>query len=185
LGDGYSSFRWAPAQLITANHKIAIDGSQQYGTLVTPAQYHPPCDAYSWEGSDADTMTFFTAGSVNSSEFVAVHMTRGQIPDDPAVTYPLDLFANITNQPTFADGSTCDNMIRPFNTSMSRGKYAPVVVQGRVTGKLFPYGEDDSLGIWDGVWGIQIATPFIENNYLSCEQMKGYDGSDAPDMSPF
>lgn len=88
--------------------------------------------------------------------------------------YPLELFKNITNQPTFANASSCDNMIRWFNTTMSAGA---AVVQGRVRARnAFPYvgGEEKA---WDGVWGVQVATPFIENNYLSCESMRGYRGT--------
>src|SRR5687768_16772472 len=45
-GDGYSSFRWAPAQLISATNDIAVEGSRAYGTIVSPAEYEPLCDAY-------------------------------------------------------------------------------------------------------------------------------------------
>lgn len=120
--------------------------------------------------------------------------------------YPLDIFKNITNQPTFAKpGGTCDNMIRFFDTAMSRGKFEPVPVKGRVGAvNMFPFvGEDldsdshsgpsgsdspDDAGRlrkreweWTDVYGVQVATPFIENNYLDCEAMRGYEGWSAPD----
>lgn len=112
--------------------------------------------------------------------------------------YPLDFFKNITNQPTFASiGGTCDNMIRFFDTSMSKGKFAPVSVMGRVKAvNTFPFVEEGELNSgsnaatsqggekeweWTKVYGVQVATPFIENNYLDCETMRGYDGWTAPD----
>lgn len=79
----------------------------------------------------------------------------------------------MTNQPTFANGSSCDNMIRLFNSSMSRGAYEPVFVKGRVTANLAPL---EGKVEWDGVYGVQVATPFIENNYLDCRAMRGWQG---------
>jgi len=65
-------------------------------------------------------------------------------------------------------------MIRWFNTTMSAGT---AVVQGRVRAlNAFPYVSDEEHA-WDGVWGVQVATPFIENNYLSCGSMRGYRGT--------
>lgn len=83
------------------------------------------------------------------------------------------MFKNMTNQPTFANGSACDNMVRLFDTSMSRGGHEPVFVRGRVRANLAPLegGEE-----WAGVYGVQVATPFIENNYLDCRSMQGYTG---------
>lgn len=173
LSDGHSSFRWAPSQLITATHDIALQGSKDYGTVVSPAAWDPPCDAYR---SLPNGNTFFRGQSTASpTEFIELEMTTARHHHHLAANpYPLELFKNITNQPTFANASSCDNMIRWFNTTMSAGA---AVVQGRVRARnAFPYvgGEEKE---WDGVWGVQVATPFIENNYLSCESMRGYRGT--------
>lgn len=95
--------------------------------------------------------------------------------------YPLELFKNITNQPTFANATTCDNMIRLFNTSMSIGEHAPAPVRGRIRANAFPFPGEEKK--WADVYGVQIATPFIENNYLDCRTMKGYDGTGGPGES--
>ena len=169
MGDGYSSFRWAPAQLISATNNIALEGSRAYGTIVSPAEYQPLCDAYH---ALADGATYFKGSSLTSNEFFEVEMA----PIRPAINpYPLDLFKNITNQPTFANATTCDNMIRLFNTSMTMGEYAPVPVQGRVKANTFPFR--GAATEWTNVFGVQVATPFIENNYLDCESMQGYAGT--------
>ncbi|KAK3359623.1 hypothetical protein B0T25DRAFT_588427 [Lasiosphaeria hispida] len=173
LGDGYSSFRWAPAQLITAAHDIALEGSRAYGTVVSPAEWEPVCDAYRALPNGA---TYFKGKSVTTSEFVEVEMSRLQ--DMTLNPYPLDFFKNITNQPTFANASTCDNMIRWFNTSMSVGEFAPAPVLGRIRANAFPYEGVEKE--YTGVYGVQIATPFIENNYLDCQTMRGYAGTGGP-----
>lgn len=170
LGDGYSSFRWAPQQLITADHMIALQGSRDYGTVVSPAEWDPPCDAYR---ALPNGNNFFRGKSRNSGEFVEVEMAR--LSDVALNPYPLDFFKNITNQPTFANASTCDNMIRWFNTSMSVGEFAPRPVLGRIRANAFPYEGVEKE--WTDVFGVQVATPFIENNYLDCQTMKGYVGT--------
>lgn len=173
LGDGYSSFRWAPAQLISAVNEIAVDGSRAYGTIVSPAEYEPACNAYSALSNGA---TYFKGSSVSSGEFVEVEME--QLPAPTLSPYSVELFKNITNQPTFANGTTCDNMIRLFNTTMSIGELAPRTVRGRVKAKTFPFQEEEQE--WADVFGIQVATPFIENNYLDCRTMQGYTGTGGP-----
>ena len=92
--------------------------------------------------------------------------------------FPLELFKNITNQPTFANASSCDNMIRLFNTTMSIGEHAPVPVRGRVRARAFPF--EASEAEWSDVYGVQVATPFVENNYLDCRTMRGYSGTGGP-----
>ncbi|KAK4157177.1 hypothetical protein C8A00DRAFT_40404 [Chaetomidium leptoderma] len=174
-GDGYSSFRWAPAQLISATNDVALEGSRDYGTIVSAAEYEPPCDAYRQLANGA---TYFKGSSLTSPDFVELEMTR--LPPHPTLNpYPLELFKNITNQPTFANATTCDNMIRLFNTTMSVGEYAPVPVRGRVRALAFPF-EGTAEKEWTGVYGVQVATPFIENNYLDCNSMRGYSGTGGP-----
>ncbi|KAH6626487.1 hypothetical protein B0J18DRAFT_365003 [Chaetomium sp. MPI-SDFR-AT-0129] len=170
LGDGYSSFRWAPAQLITSTNNIAVEGSRAYGTVVSPAEYEPMCDAYQ---QLPNGNTYFKATSLDSRDFIELEFAR--TPHSSRHRYPLELYRNITNQPTFANASSCDNMIRFFNTSMSTGEHAPVAVRGKATGRAFPFNETTHK--WADVHGIQVATPFIENNYLDCQTMKGYPGS--------
>ena len=73
----------------------------------------------------------------------------------------------------FANGTTCDNMIRFFNTTISTGNQAPVGVRGNVTAQV-----PGRLGTssFEGVYGIKVDTAFIENNYLPCDSLKGYGG---------
>ncbi|OIW30235.1 hypothetical protein CONLIGDRAFT_681011 [Coniochaeta ligniaria NRRL 30616] len=175
LGDGHSSFRWAPAQLITADHDIALQGSMAYGTKVSPAAFQPPCDAYQRlpSGAPSGAATSFRATSASTGEYAEVQVSR--LPAGSAASpYSIEAFKNITNQPTFANASTCDNMIRLFNSSMSRGEYEPVFVRGRVRANVAPLEE---AAEWSDVYGVQVATPFVENNYLDCRSMRGYAGT--------
>ncbi|KAL1858938.1 hypothetical protein VTK73DRAFT_7734 [Phialemonium thermophilum] len=117
----------------------------------------------------------------------------------PSSPYSLEVFRNITNQPIFANASTCDNMIRVFDSDLSAGpEHAPAVVRGRVRasqvapwqgmaqadGEVVGDGEEEagSLGEWEwtGVYGVQVATPFIENGYLECRSLQGYTGEGGP-----
>ncbi|KAH7632736.1 hypothetical protein B0T09DRAFT_229994, partial [Sordaria sp. MPI-SDFR-AT-0083] len=227
-GDGYSSYRWAPAQLISAGNDIAIDGSRAYGTRVSPARFEPECEAYQtlangntyFKGTAMTASASGSAFGINSSvveddnaglrrkddeRSIELEMTRlifSSISPGSPYPYPLDFFKNITNQPTFASsGGGCDNMIRLFDTSMSKGKFAPVSVRGRVKAvNVFPFVEGGELDLdseldfdpsegshsddtngrgrqrkweWIDVYGVQVATPFVENNYLDCEAMSG------------
>ncbi|KAK3297425.1 uncharacterized protein B0H64DRAFT_372793 [Chaetomium fimeti] len=171
-GDGYSSFRWAPAQLISAANEIAVEGSRAYGTIVSPAKYEPVCDAYR---GLPNGNTYFRGTSLASPEFVELEMAR--VSHQTLNPYPVEFFRNITNQPTFANATSCDNMIRLFNTTMSVGEYAPVPVRGRVKAHTLPFGAEME---WTDIYGVQVATPFIENNYLDCETMRGYSGTGGP-----
>ena len=86
-------------------------------------------------------------------------------------TFPLEFFKNVTNQPIFADGKTCDNMVRLFNTSVTT---SIETVIGTVRAKIPPFSEEK---VWQGVQGIRLDSAFIENNYLPCESFRGYGAS--------
>lgn len=127
------------------------------------------CDAYQ---QLPNGNTYFKATGLDSRDFIELEFAR--VPHSSLHHYPLELYSNITNQPTFANASSCDNMIRLFNTSMSTGEHAPVSVHGRAIGRAFPFNETTHK--WADIHGIQVATPFIENNYLDCQTMRGYSG---------
>ncbi|KAK3403341.1 hypothetical protein B0T20DRAFT_343709, partial [Sordaria brevicollis] len=209
--DGYSSYRWAPEQLISADNEIAIDGSRAYGTKVERAEFETGCQAYGmlengnmWfkgvSTSSDDDNAVGGDGKAEEGKLIELAMARLLASSfDTGSPYPLDFFRNITNQPTFAkQGGGCDNMIRFFDTAMSRGEFPPVAVRGRVRAvNIFPFAKEEELELdadsglsgsdspddagrlrkrewgWTDVYGVQVATPFIENNYLDCETMRG------------
>lgn len=164
LGDG-TSFKWAPSLLMTADHEIALKGARDYGTLTFAASFDPPCDAYRAVPDTAPGTTTFSAQGADGNVSVSISTLFA-----PAQgwTYPLQFFKNVTNQPTFADGKTCDNMIRLFNTSVTTGIEA---VRGSVRAKIPPFERQE---VWEGVEGIRLDSAFIENNYLPCEGFSGY-----------
>jgi hypothetical protein len=161
LGDNSTSFKWAPSMLMTSGHEIAIKGAMDYGTHVFPAAFDPPCDAYRAVPGAKDTTTF----NAKSSE-ARVHTQFSRAPSDMA--FPLEMFKNVTNQPTFADGKTCDNMIRLFDTSVT---VAIESVRGDVKARIPPFTKEEE---WSDVYGIRLDSAFIENNYLPCENFRGY-----------
>jgi hypothetical protein len=83
----------------------------------------------------------------------------------------------VTNQPSFGNGSSCDNMIRFFNTSITTGNNAPVPIKGHV--KLASADVLPEPTTFRGVYGFKADTAFIENNYLPCASLKGYGGPEA------
>ena len=88
----------------------------------------------------------------------------------------------MTNQPTFSEPKppypqTCDNQIRFFKTRITQGEFRPVGVTGKISlakaavsgVSIFPKG----LHV-NKVKGARMDVAFIENNYLNCEDLKGY-----------
>lgn len=187
LGDNSTSFKWAPSLLMTADHEIALKGALDYGTHVYPSSFTPACDAYAPvpSASVAGT-TFFSAQSVsdspssNTSSFSSDPSSYASITSvfapSSSSPFPLSFYKNFTNQPTFADGKTCDNMIRLFNTSVTLVPNGIESVVGTVRARIFPFGGERQE--WRGVHGVRMDTSFIENNYLPCEGFRGYgDGA--------
>ncbi|KAK1962359.1 hypothetical protein LY78DRAFT_684102 [Colletotrichum sublineola] len=165
LGDGASSFRWAPAQLISASNPTAISGSEMYGTEVHAATFAPECDAYAALPQGGNVFN----GSADAT-YMSLEMNSSLEGQSPP--YTLGMFDAIINQPIFANGSQCDQQIRLFNTSVTQGAFPPVPVRGSVKSNLGPFKTDTSFA---DVAGFQVATAFIENNYLPCEMFRGYN----------
>ncbi|KAF2194068.1 hypothetical protein K469DRAFT_727497 [Zopfia rhizophila CBS 207.26] len=168
LHDNSTSFKWAPSLLMTAGNDVALKGAMDYGTNTFPSTFEPGCDAYrTVSNSNKPGTTFFSATSLKSG---AASLSALFSPAKYEV-FPLDFFKNFTNQPTFADGKTCDNMIRLFNTSVTAEPYGIEPVKGTVRAHLPPFtGEQE----WTNVYGLRLDTSFIENNYLPCENFRGY-----------
>ncbi|KAF4838173.1 hypothetical protein CGCTS75_v001244 [Colletotrichum tropicale] len=169
LGDGTSNFRWAPEQLISETNPAAVTGSQAYGTTVHAATFAPDCNAYS-ALSTCSGSTYFNGSSAAGDKRISLTMRRAV--EQQPIPYTLSMFDSIINQPIFANGTACDQQIRLFNTSLSQGAFAPVPVRGSVRSSLGPFPADAAFG---DVAGFQVATPFIENNYLPCDMFRGYN----------
>lgn len=173
LGDGYSSFTWAPAQMISNNVEVAIEGSRDYGTKVSAASFEPNCEAYASSGNGS--VTFSANATDGSGTFAMLNFSPlgadGCTDTNP---FPVGFYQNITNQPIFANGTQCDRQIRLFNSTLNQGQYAPVPVKGTISSNISPL--DASQGLAD-VFGMLIDTPFIEYNGLDCQTLKGYSGT--------
>lgn len=165
FGDG-TSFKWVPSLLMSAGHEIALKGAMDYGTTTFSASFDPPCDAYrSMPGKAAGTTSFSAQSTDTDAAFVSTEFAPIE-----GWTYPLRFFKNVTSQPTFANGKTCDNMIRLFNTSVTA---SIETIRGSVRATIPPFMEEK---VWENVEGIRLDSAFIENNYLPCEGFKGYGG---------
>ncbi|KAH6629143.1 hypothetical protein C7974DRAFT_376024 [Boeremia exigua] len=113
LGDGHTSFRWAPALLLSAGHSIAVGGAREYGTEVLESEFAPACDAYA-SVAGAPGATTFEAVAEAGAAYVRTRFEKAE------GGVGLEFFRNVTNQPSFADGRSCDNMVRLFNTSVTQ-----------------------------------------------------------------
>lgn len=171
LGDGYSSFTMAPAQMISADNEVAINGSRDYGTIVHPAKFEPGCDAYARLPSGA---TYFKGQATDDSGKYAM-LEFSPLDEGETNPFPIEVYQNITNQPIFANGTQCDRMVRLFNSTISQGQWAPVPVKGTVFSNLEPM-EDTAEGLGE-VYGVLVDTPFIEFNMQECASLKGYSGT--------
>lgn len=157
--------------------EIAINGSRAYGTTVYPATFQPGCDAYTRFANG--TTTFTGTSSSTDAKTTTVHASLQFSPieqDDDCGDnneenpFPVSFYQNITNQPIFGNGTTCDQQIRLFNSTLNQGAFAPVPVKGTIVSNLPPV--DASAGV--DVFGILIDTPFIEYNGVDCQSLKGY-----------
>ncbi|CAO2647611.1 Nn.00g085330.m01.CDS01 [Neocucurbitaria sp. VM-36] len=168
LGDNTTSFKWAPSLLMTADHEIALKGAMDYGTKTFPSSFEPSCDAYRVVPDAKQTgTTYFSAKSAESGAAAVTTLFSSTV-EEP---FPLSFFKNFTNQPTFADGKTCDNMIRLFNTSVTTAPNRIETVKGTVKANIYPFENEQE---WRDVYGLRMDTAFIENNYLPCENFRGY-----------
>ncbi|KAK7185826.1 hypothetical protein DPSP01_004269 [Paraphaeosphaeria sporulosa] len=169
LNDNHTSFKWAPSLIMSAGHDIALKGAADYGTNVFPATFEPGCDAYrAVPKAKKPGTTYFSARSLTGAEGLTTLFSSTE-----EELFPLSFFKNFTNQPTFADGKTCDNMIRLFNTSLTTAPNGIERVKGTVRATIHPFAEEQE---WRNVYGLRMDTAFIENNYLSCEDFRGYSG---------
>ncbi|KAF2680913.1 hypothetical protein K458DRAFT_310761 [Lentithecium fluviatile CBS 122367] len=167
LHDNSTSFKWAPSLLMTADHEIALNGADDYGTNTFPASFEPGCDAYqAVPNAEKPGTTYFSASSLEGAEFINTLFSSTE-----EELFPLEFFKNATNQPTFADGKTCDNMIRLFDTSVSTTPNEIQRVIGTVQANIHPFSGGQE---WSNVYGLRLDSAFIENNYLSCESFRGY-----------
>lgn len=175
MKDGRTPFRWAPEQLIEFSNDIAVTGSRHYGTVVHPAVFDPPCNAY---GRRPDGSTFLRAQSAeDSGPQPGPFMDLDFSPSPRPAPYPLSFYRAVVSQPIFADpNGACDSMTRFFDTAVTTGAgFAPVEVLGRVRSNLGPFIEEvEDLE----VYGVQVATAFVENNYLECDAIHAYLGHD-------
>ncbi|KAL9098616.1 MAG: hypothetical protein Q9163_005760 [Psora crenata] len=184
LGDGYSTSSYIPNMMVSDN-PFAIAGAQPYGEDTVRSTFDPAKEPYAALPGSTDGRIYFNASSTiggsSAADLQVVYVPQsgscGELGD-----YPLTFYANVTNQPYFgcANSScllTCGNMIRFFRTNLTQGRFRPIGIMGNVSlaasaesgVSIFPQG-----GVWRGVKGVNVDTAFIENNYLRCEDLKGF-----------
>lgn len=150
IGDG-TPYRLQDTALLTSSNQMAISGAQGLGLTIYPAEFDPPCDAYRADGNGGMT---FSATATQGGKYINVATKPST-----TVPYPFDFISNITNQVVFANTTYCDHYQLIYNTSLTTGQFAPVPVEGSVTGLLEPFTEAQT---WTGVYGWNYAGAFLE-----------------------
>jgi hypothetical protein len=158
---------------ISSSAPMAIQGASEYGTTVYPSTFEPECNAYEYTSSGATYMN--VKGSTDGQDgFIDTLFSSNEELLLNKVKFPMQFFVNATNQPSFGDGKVCDEYIRYFDTSISKGDYAAVPVRGTVKANAFPFEKEMS---WTDALGVRVDSAFIENHMVSCEGLRGYKGT--------
>jgi len=173
LGDGYSSFAYEKYILVSSDNLVAQEGAAVYGEIPIPTNFTPSLDAYAFKNVDSKLKEIFLDAYTNLSYTHPAITTRFK-PTRSIAPWPLNFYVNVTNQPTFTDGVSCDNQLTLFNTTLSTGENAPVGVRGEIMIKA-PYIPSDTTFRY--IHGIKVDLAFIENNQIPCSQLKGYSGT--------
>lgn len=155
---------------------LALGGYGTYGVDIEPASFDPSNAPYQRIDRKQYQLAFdvYPANATAPFHIEPVSAVRSEDrPQDRG--FPLAFYRNVTNQPWFGNNnSICDNMKRYWNTSLSQGVNKPRNVKSVI--KLgSPFVPKTTL--WKGVKGIRATTAFLENNFLPCEQLKGYAGT--------
>ncbi|TLD34424.1 hypothetical protein E2P81_ATG04589 [Venturia nashicola] len=176
LSDNKTPFRWVPDQFLTSTNDLGINASREYGTEVYPATFEPACDAYAPVPSTKDDSTYFSASAANASlkaVFTPVHVQK-------EAQHPALFLKKVFNQPVFGNGKSCNAQVRMFNTSLSTGAYAPTAISANIRvimPTIFTQAPGGEMS-WSKAVGMQVDTPFIEQNQVPCERFRGYNWED-------
>lgn len=76
----------------------------------------------------------------------------------------------VINQPFFANSLSCDWFEVSFDSPLTTGANAPLGVHGVATVTVPPL---PGTMTFDGVYGINVAYPFIEHNFQLCKSVSG------------
>ena len=177
LGDGSSCFAYNSYIYLPPTVPVAITGALAYGEGVLNATFDPPDAPYkSVPGATQSGEIIYKVYDAVTQKFAAALDYK---PCGGKDGYPLALYKNITNQPTFGNNTAvCDNQINFWNTSVTTGKNIPVDILGNVNvgPPLVPKQQT-----FTDVKGVKATRAFLENNYIPCQQLKGYKGTGSGD----
>ncbi|KAG6986513.1 hypothetical protein G7Y79_00079g100310 [Physcia stellaris] len=176
LSDGFSCFRYIRYIALSELAPLAVGGYGTYGVDIEPASFDPSNAPYQRIDRKQYELAFDVYPGNATAPFHGEPVSAVRSEDRPQDRgFPLAFYRNVTNQPWFGNNnSICDNMRRYWNTSVSQGVNEPRNVKSMI--KLgSPFLPKTTL--WKGVKGIRATTAFLENNFLPCEQLKGYAGT--------
>jgi hypothetical protein len=173
---------------LSANNTIAQQGADADGTIPVNATFTPDLETYAFVPKSKSGEIYLNAYTNISTTKPAV--TTKFTPLKSIGRYPLEFYKNITNQPIFTKGDTCDNQItlfvylfspKPFltsgsfNTTLTTGNNIPVGIRGKVS-ILPPYFPEPGCD-FNNVYGVKVDVAFVENTGVNCSLLKGYSGT--------
>ncbi|KAE8445006.1 hypothetical protein EG329_014012 [Mollisiaceae sp. DMI_Dod_QoI] len=179
LGDGYSSFTYNKYVLITSTNSAAIAGATAGGTVAPPSTFQPELETYAFVPRSATSTPEIFLNAYTNLSTTKPAITTTFRPLKKVGPWPVSFFVNVTNQPIFSDGLTCDNQISLFNTSLSIGNNAPAGIHGKIT-IIPPYFPVEDC-VFDDVYGIKVDVAFVENSGLQCADLKGWHATGSGD----
>ncbi|MCJ1233405.1 hypothetical protein MMC14_001361 [Varicellaria rhodocarpa] len=176
LSDGLTSFRFLRYLYLPPTVPIAIEGAEGYGEIVLPSFFDPPDAGYTITPRGLVSFKVYDVGVVNETvNLPLVGHALFKFTSDPTniAPFPLAFYKNVTRQPQFSINSTvCDNQIRLWDTSVTIGSadVRPRSIFGSV--KLSPPVVPKET-VFAEAFGVVAATAFMEDNYVSCESLRG------------
>ncbi|KAI9709006.1 MAG: hypothetical protein M1812_007819 [Candelaria pacifica] len=162
-GDGKSNYRYTPA-IFLPPIPLIVAGAEAYGEKAIQSTFDPPCDAYKLVpvGGRTSGQYSFAATSTDNKYNVQLTATVSKATN----YFPLDVYKQVLNQPTFGDGLSCDNYTHIFDTSITK----PEVIRANLSGRVPNMPSQQ----YNDAQGIRLDSAFIEGNNVPCDSVRGH-----------
>ena len=175
LGDNSTCFKYTGYLYLPPTSPEAIAGTEAYGTPALPATFDPPNAAYKSTSPHSESISFSVYPNASETLKQPPAASVRFRPASASHSFPLAFYRNVTNQPIFGNNTVvCDKFIRFWNTTVTKGQYRPVNLQGDV--KVSPPLVHE-VTTWKNVQGVRATQAFLENNLVPCHNLAHYGGT--------
>ncbi|KAK5165175.1 uncharacterized protein LTR77_009273 [Saxophila tyrrhenica] len=186
LNDGYSSFLYNQAVIISSAATDTIAQFQTYGGIVAPG-FTASCNAYEYENGTANLALppaqrgIDQAAWANTNTDLSNPSIAYRFDPTASSPYSTDFWRNVTNQPLFSSASNgkCDAVTRLPATKVSKGAFAGVHLEGEVA-ILKAFYPVKGKTVWSDVFGYKVDQAYFEKPQAKCATLKGFSVVEAP-----